>query len=130
MTSTRVERGPLRMRLLSWGIAYTPAAALAVLLPKCPLCIAAQLALIGVSIPLPSYARWIAIVSSIVSTPPPSGDRNEHRAGRGRPAATKESWRAESPSHPSLCLSMIGPNRPTFDPIDERTWLTRINANA
>ena len=66
MTSTRVERGPLRMRLLSWGIAYTPAAALAVLLPKCPLCIAAQLALIGVSIPLPSYARWIAIVSSIV----------------------------------------------------------------
>ncbi|MEY4582737.1 MAG: hypothetical protein RL701_7440, partial [Pseudomonadota bacterium] len=46
-----VEARPLpakpRAPLLSWGIAYTPAAALAVLLPKCPLCIAAQLALLG-----------------------------------------------------------------------------------
>jgi hypothetical protein len=66
MTNTRVERGPLRTRLLAWGIAYTPAAALAVLLPKCPLCIAAQLALIGVAIPLPSYARTLAIAFSIV----------------------------------------------------------------
>jgi hypothetical protein len=54
------------MRLLSWGAAYTPAAALAVLLPMCPLCIAALLALIGVTIPLPSYARAIAIVTRVV----------------------------------------------------------------
>jgi hypothetical protein len=65
MTSTRVERGSLRTRLLAWGAAYTPAAALAVLLPKCPLCIAAQLALIGVTIPLPSYARTLAIAVSL-----------------------------------------------------------------
>jgi hypothetical protein len=35
-------------------------------LPKCPLCIAAQLALLGVSVPLPSAARAIAIAASLV----------------------------------------------------------------
>lgn len=64
--STRAERGTLRARLWTWGLAYTPAAALTVLLPKCPLCIAAQLTLIGVTIPLPSYARWLAIALSVV----------------------------------------------------------------
>jgi hypothetical protein len=52
--------------LLAWGLAYTPAAALAVLLPKCPLCIAAQLALLGVAIPLPSYARALIVAVSVV----------------------------------------------------------------
>jgi hypothetical protein len=66
MTSMRAERAPLRTRLLSWGLAYTPAAALAVLLPKCPLCIAAQLALLGVAIPLPSYARALIVAVSVV----------------------------------------------------------------
>jgi hypothetical protein len=60
------QPGAPRTRLLSWGLAYTPTAALAVLLPKCPLCIAAQLALLGVTIPLPSYARTLAVVASLV----------------------------------------------------------------
>jgi hypothetical protein len=64
--STRADLGTPRVRLFSWGLAYTPAAVLAVLLPKCPLCIAAQLALLGVTIPLPSYARALAIVASVV----------------------------------------------------------------
>jgi hypothetical protein len=66
MMSMRAELGTSRKRLLSWSIAYTPAAALAVLLPKCPLCIAAQLALVGVTIPLPSYARALVIIASVV----------------------------------------------------------------
>jgi hypothetical protein len=66
MTNIRVERGSLRTRLLAWGAAYTPAAVLAVVLPKCPLCIAAQLALIGVTIPLPTHARAITIAISVV----------------------------------------------------------------
>jgi hypothetical protein len=66
MTSMRAERATLRTRLLSWGLAYTPAAALAVLLPKCPLCIAAQLALLGVAIPLPSYARALIVAVSVL----------------------------------------------------------------
>jgi hypothetical protein len=60
------EPGTRPKRLLAWGLAYTPAAALAVLLPKCPLCIAAQLALIGVTISLPSYARTLAVIASLV----------------------------------------------------------------
>ncbi len=64
MTRTRLEASAPRVRLKSWGLAYAPAAALAVLLPKCPLCIAAQLALIGVTIPLPSYARVLIIALS------------------------------------------------------------------
>jgi hypothetical protein len=64
--SMRAEPRTLRVRLLSWGLAYTPAAALAVLLPKCPLCVAAQLALLGVTIPLPSYARVLAVMASVV----------------------------------------------------------------
>jgi hypothetical protein len=62
--STRAEPGALRRRLLAWALAYAPAAALAALVPKCPLCIAAQLALLGVVIPLPSYARTLALVAS------------------------------------------------------------------
>src|SRR5262245_3041204 len=65
--STRAEpaaRPPVR--LLPWGLAYTPAAALALLLPKCPLCIAAQLALLGVTIPLPGHTRAIAVAASVV----------------------------------------------------------------
>ena len=57
---------PRAERIWVWGLAYAPSAALLVLLPKCPLCIAAQLALIGVTIPLPSYARWLAIAFSVV----------------------------------------------------------------
>lgn len=64
--STRAESSTLRSRLLSWGFAYTPAAAFALLLPKCPLCIAGPLALIGVTLPLPSYARGLAIALSVV----------------------------------------------------------------
>lgn len=52
--------------MLTWSFAYTPAAALAVLLPKCPLCIAAQLALLGVTVPLPSYSRGLVIAASFV----------------------------------------------------------------
>jgi hypothetical protein len=64
--STRAERNSWRGRLLAWGFAYTPAAALALLLPKCPLCLAAWLALLGVSIPVPSYARALLVVTSAV----------------------------------------------------------------
>lgn len=64
--STRAETRTRRARLFSAGLAYTPAAALAVLLPKCPLCIAAQLALVGVTIPLPSYAKALVVGASIV----------------------------------------------------------------
>jgi hypothetical protein len=64
--SMRAEPRRLRARLLAWSLAYTPAAVLAVLLPKCPLCIAAELALLGVTIPLPSYARALAILASVV----------------------------------------------------------------
>jgi hypothetical protein len=54
-----------RKRWLALGLAYTPAAALAVLLPKCPLCIAAQLALLGVTFSVPSSARGLAIAISL-----------------------------------------------------------------
>src|SRR4051795_2759933 len=54
-----------RARLLAWALPYAPAAALALLLPKCPLCIAAQLALLGIAIPLPSYARALVIAASL-----------------------------------------------------------------
>jgi hypothetical protein len=64
--STRAEPSTLRARLLSWSLAYTPAAALAMQLPKCPLCIAAPLALLGVTFPMPSYARTIAIAASFM----------------------------------------------------------------
>jgi len=63
--STRAEAGRSRPRLWSWGLAYTPAAAFALLLPKCPLCIAAPLALLGVSVTLPSYVRVLAIAASL-----------------------------------------------------------------
>ncbi len=64
--NTHVELGTRRVRRLSWGLAYTPAATLAVLLPKCPLCIAAPLALLGVTIPLPDDARVFAIGASVL----------------------------------------------------------------
>lgn len=54
-----------RKRWLALGLAYTPAAALAVLLPKCPLCIAAQLALLGVTFSVPSSLRGLAIAVSL-----------------------------------------------------------------
>ena len=47
MTSMRGSRR--RTRLLSCCAASTPAVALAWLLPKCPLCLAAPLALLGVT---------------------------------------------------------------------------------
>jgi hypothetical protein len=54
-----------RKRWLALGLAYMPAAAFAVLLPKCPLCIAAQLALLGVTFSVPSSARSVAIAISL-----------------------------------------------------------------
>ena len=61
----RAEPKP-RAGLLTWALAYAPAASLAVLLPKCPFCIAAPLALIGVAIPIPSEARTLIVVVSVV----------------------------------------------------------------
>jgi hypothetical protein len=60
--STRVER---RVKLWRMSLAYTPAALFALLLPKCPLCIAAPLALLGVTIPLPSYAKALVVGLSV-----------------------------------------------------------------
>lgn len=63
--STRVERRVRRARLWPVSLAYTPAALFAVLLPKCPLCIAAPLAFLGVTIPLPSYAKALVVGASV-----------------------------------------------------------------
>jgi len=64
--STRAELGRSQRRPLSWALAYGPAAAFAVLLPKCPLGVAAPLALLGLTTPLPAYARTLAIAASLV----------------------------------------------------------------
>lgn len=55
-----------RKRLALVGLASTPAALLAVLLPKCPLCLGAQLALLGVGVALPS-SGYAMIVSGCVA---------------------------------------------------------------
>lgn len=55
--STRADDVHPRARWLPWTMAFTPAATLAVVLPKCPVCLAAQLALIGVSATWPTRTR-------------------------------------------------------------------------
>lgn len=55
-----------RRRLASVGLAWTPAALLALLLPKCPLCLAAWLGL-GLVLPAQSYS-WLVIGSAVLGT--------------------------------------------------------------
>jgi hypothetical protein len=50
-----------RRRAMSVGLAYTPAALLALLLPKCPLCLAPLLAAIGVGVLPYDYTLVVAI---------------------------------------------------------------------
>jgi len=53
-----------RRRRLSWlGLAYTPTAVLALFAPKCPLCLGALLAVLGVTGAAPSYA--IIVLASL-----------------------------------------------------------------
>lgn len=52
-----------RRRVASLGLAYTPAALLALVLPKCPLCLAA---LLGLGIALPSYSYKLVVVAAVV----------------------------------------------------------------
>ena len=49
-----------------WGVAtaYAPAALAALLLPKCPVCLAALLGIVGVSVALPAYSYGLAIAIS------------------------------------------------------------------
>ncbi len=54
---------PRRPRLTSVGLAYTPAALLALLLPKCPMCLAAWL---GLGLVLPSQSYLLLIAASAV----------------------------------------------------------------
>lgn len=61
-----VQGRSVRKRLALVGLASTPAALLAVLLPKCPLCLGAQLALLGVGVALPS-SGYAMIVSGCVA---------------------------------------------------------------
>ena len=53
-----------RTQLASVGLASLPAVVLAALLPKCPLCIAAYLAAIGVSVALPEHSYAFAVLAS------------------------------------------------------------------
>jgi hypothetical protein len=54
-----------RKRLAKLGLAYTPAALLALFMPKCPLCFAALLALLGVSAAVPSYTYALVVLASL-----------------------------------------------------------------
>jgi hypothetical protein len=118
--STHAEASSPRARLLSWGIAYTPAAVLAVLLPKCPLCIAAPLTLIGVAIPLPSYARTLGIVASLVLG---TLFILARRTRRGGPVCGACSSRRRTNEPSSHAASQVSPaRRPTIN--------ARSNTNA
>lgn len=46
-------------------LAYAPAALLALLLPKCPLCLAALLVVLGVSVTLPTYTYALVVGVSV-----------------------------------------------------------------
>ena len=50
---------------MSVGLAYTPAALLALFAPKCPLCLGALLAVLGVSVALPSYSYALVVMVSV-----------------------------------------------------------------
>ena len=49
------------------GAAYTPAALLALFLPKCPFCLAPLLALLGVSVALPRYTYALVVALSVAA---------------------------------------------------------------
>jgi len=60
---------PRRRRLAAVGLAYTPAALLALVMPKCPLCLAALLAMFGVTGAVPGYSyAWVVLVSAALGT--------------------------------------------------------------
>jgi len=67
--TTRLACCAPRRRLASVGLAYTPAALLALVMPKCPLCLAALLAMFGVTGAVPGYSYgWVVLVSAALGT--------------------------------------------------------------
>jgi len=52
-----------RKRWLGVALASTPAAVLAALLPKCPLCLSAQLALLGIGVALPASGYALIVTA-------------------------------------------------------------------
>jgi uncharacterized membrane protein len=64
-TPTRLECCAPGRRLASVGLAYTPAALLALVMPKCPLCLAALLAMFGVTGVVPGYSYALVVLVGV-----------------------------------------------------------------
>jgi hypothetical protein len=66
MTNTPADLGccSARRRLATAGLAYTPAALLAIFTPKCPMCLAA---LLGLGLALPGYSYALVVAGSALA---------------------------------------------------------------